>query len=420
MPRPRIDRRTWTLITVAALGYFVDIYDLVLFNVVKKESLEAIGLGGELLKRYDVDLFNLQMVGMLLGGLLWGILGDKRGRVQVLFGSIVIYSLANLANAFVTTTSAYAVCRVVAGIGLAGELGAGITLVVESMERTQRGWGTMIIVTFGALGGVVARLVGGQGAAWAAALGLGLQGWQMAYIVGGALGLMLLALRAGAFESGLFKSALQRADLAKGSLRLLFATRQRAWRFMASVLIGLPVWYVVGVLINQSDTIAAAIGVRGTVSVGDSVMWGYVGLSIGDLLSGLLSQWLRSRRRVVLIYLGVLACCTALFTLRTDVSLAWFHAMCCLLGISTGFWALFVTIASEQFGTNLRSTVTNTAPNLVRGATFLITNAFVAMLPSLGAQAAALIVGAACVGLSFLGVMGVKETFHDDMDFMEC
>lgn len=420
MPSPSFDRRTLLLITVAALGYFVDIYDLVLFNVVKRESLEALGLSGDALKRYDVSLFNWQMGGMLIGGLLWGILGDKRGRVQVLFGSIVVYSLANIANAFVTDTSTYALCRIIAGIGLAGELGAGITLVVESMERTQRGWGTMIIVTFGALGGVVARLVGGEGAAWSDALGLGLQGWQMAYIVGGALGLLLLALRAGAFESGLFKGALERTDIVRGDIRLLFNDAKRLRRYASAVIIGLPVWFVVGVLINQSDTIAAAIGVQGTVHVGDSVMWGYVGLSIGDLLSGLASQVWRSRRKVVLLYLLVLAVCTVAFTLSRDVSLAWFHAMCCLLGISTGFWALFVTIASEQFGTNLRSTVTNTVPNLVRGATIPITLSFTALTGQLGAPGAALIVGGVCVGLSFLGVLGVKETFHEDMDFMEC
>ncbi|MBL7956734.1 MAG: MFS transporter [Flavobacteriales bacterium] len=420
MPSPSFDRRTLLLITVAALGYFVDIYDLVLFNVVKRESLEALGLSGDALKRYDVSLFNWQMGGMLIGGLLWGVLGDKRGRVQVLFGSIVVYSLANIANAFVTDTSTYALCRIIAGIGLAGELGAGITLVVESMERTQRGWGTMIIVTFGALGGVVARLVGGEGAAWSDALGLGLQGWQMAYIVGGALGLLLLVLRAGALESGLFKGALERTDIVRGDIRLLFSNAKRLRRYASAVIIGLPVWFVVGVLINQSDTIAAAIGVQGTVHVGDSVMWGYVGLSIGDLLSGLASQVWRSRRKVVLLYLLVLAACTVAFTLSRDVSLAWFHAMCCLLGISTGFWALFVTIASEQFGTNLRSTVTNTVPNLVRGATIPITLSFTALTGQLGAPGAALIVGGVCVGLSFLGVLGVKETFHEDMDFMEC
>ncbi|MFT3885131.1 MAG: MFS transporter [Flavobacteriales bacterium] len=416
---PDTRRRTLFLVVVASLGYFVDIYDLVLFNVVKKESLEALGLAGAELKRYDVQLFNWQMGGMLLGGLLWGILGDKKGRITVLFGSILLYSLANLANAFVQGTDAYALCRVLAGIGLAGELGAGITLVVESMERAKRGWGTMAIVSFGALGGVVARLVGGEGAAWAEALSWPLQGWQMAYVVGGILGLLLLVLRAGALESGLFKRVAGHADVEKGSLRLLFSDRSRTIRFIGAVIIGLPIWYVVGVLINQSDTIAAAVGVRGSVNVGDSVMWSYVGLSTGDLLSGALSQWLRSRRKVIFIYLVVLAGVVAVYLLRTGVSLAWFHFMCFALGVGTGFWALFVTVASEQFGTNLRSTVTNLAPNLVRGCTIPLTLGFTALVPGIGAVGAAALVGAVSLALSWLGTSLVQETFHKEMDFVE-
>lgn len=412
-------RRTLFLVVVASLGYFVDIYDLVLFNVVKKESLEALGLSGDVLKAYDVALFNWQMLGMLIGGLLWGILGDKKGRITVLFGSILLYSLANLANAFVHGTDTYALCRILAGIGLAGELGAGITLVVESMERSKRGWGTMVIVAFGALGGVVARLVGGEGAAWAQGLGWPLQGWQMAYVVGGVLGLFLLVLRAGALESGLFKQVAESADVAKGSLRLLFSDRSRTVRFFGAVIIGLPIWYVVGVLINQSDTIAAAIGVRGEVKVGDSVMWSYVGLSAGDLLSGALSQWLRSRRKVVFIYLAALAAIVLVYLLRSNVDLAWFHFMCFALGAGTGFWALFVTVASEQFGTNLRSTVTNLAPNLVRGCTIPLTLGFTALTPAIGAVGAALVVGAVSIGLSWLGTTLVHETFHKEMDYVE-
>ncbi|MBK9761353.1 MAG: MFS transporter [Flavobacteriales bacterium] len=413
------DRRTLFLVIVAALGYFVDIYDLVLFNVVKKESLLAIGLSGAELEHYDTSLFNWQMGGMLIGGLLWGILGDKRGRVQVLFGSIVLYSIANIANAFVDNTTSYAFWRVLAGIGLAGELGAGITLVVESMERTQRGWGTMVIVTFGALGGVVARLVGGQGAAWSDALGLGLQGWQMAYIVGGALGLVLLALRAGAFESGLFKKALESTSVVKGNFFMLFQNAKRAKMYIASVLIGLPIWFTVGVLINKSHVIGEALGVRGEVITGDSVMWSYIGLSIGDLFSGALSQWLQSRKKVVLFYLVMLSFCVAVYLLRSNVSLAWFHFMCLMLGASTGFWALFVTMASEQFGTNLRSTVTNTAPNFVRGATIPITLGFSALTPSLGANHAALVVGVICISISAICTLYVDETFHKDMDHVE-
>ncbi len=414
------DRRTLFLVIVASLGYFVDIYDLVLFNVVKKESLEAIGLSGEMLTRYDTSLFNWQMGGMLLGGLLWGILGDKRGRVQVLFGSILLYSSANIANAFVTDTFQYSLCRVLAGIGLAGELGAGITLVVESMERTQRGWGTMIIVTFGALGAVAASLVGNSGAAIAATLGLALQGWQMAYIVGGALGIALLAMRAGAFESGLFTHAQERTDVVRGDFLALFRTKASALKYLASIAIGLPVWFTIGVLINKSHLIGASLGVQGEVKVGESVMWSYIGLSAGDLLSGLLSQLMRSRRKVIILYLAFQAVCVLVFLFEGPVSLGWFYFMCLMLGASTGFWALFVTVASEQFGTNLRSTVTNTVPNFVRGAVIPISLSFMAMRGPLGDVAAVLVVGAACLGLSLWATLYVRETFGDDMDFLEC
>jgi len=413
------DRRTLTLVIVASLGYFVDIYDLVLFNVVKKESLEAIGLGGETLARYDTSLFNWQMGGMLLGGILWGVLGDKRGRVQVLFGSILLYSVANIANAFITGTAGYSLCRLIAGIGLAGELGAGITLVVESMGRTQRGWGTMIIVTFGALGAVAASFVGKGGAAMAQALGLSLQGWQMAYVVGGVLGMALLALRAGAFESGLFTHVRTRSDVAKGDFLALFRDRARTLKYLACIAIGLPVWFAIGVLINKSHVIGPAIGVRGEVNVGTSVMWSYIGLSVGDLFSGLLSQWMRSRRKVILLYLAFQSLCVLLLLFQGPVSLSRFYFMCLMIGISTGFWALFVTVASEQFGTNLRSTVTSTVPNFVRGAVIPITLSYVALRGPFGDVAAVLITGAASIGLSLAATLYVRETFEDDMDFLE-
>ncbi len=411
-------KNIYFLVLVASLGYFVDIYDLVLFNVVKKESLESLGLSGGLLQEYDVSLFNWQMTGMLIGGLIWGIMGDKIGRIQVLFGSILLYSLANIFNAFVSDTSTYAMCRIFAGIGLAGELGAGITLVVESMNKENRGWGTMVIVTVGALGGVAARLVGGSGGAIASAFGLTFEAWQMAYIVGGILGIALLALRVGAFESGLFK-VMKESKVAKGNFFQLFANKERAKKYIASVAIGLPIWFVVGVLINQSHVIATFVGVDGEVKVGDSVMWSYIGLSIGDLFSGALSQLLKSRKKVILVYLFILMCSVLLYLFNHHVSLQWFHFMCCLLGASTGFWALFVTVASEQFGTNLRSTVTNTAPNFVRGATVPITKSFHGLIPIIGVGFAALTVGSICIALSLIATLYIKDTFSKDLDYYD-
>jgi MFS transporter, putative metabolite:H+ symporter len=399
------NKNVYGLIIVAALGYFVDIYDLIVFNVVKNESLMALGFSGETLKSSEIYLFNMQMTGMLVGGILWGILGDKKGRVTVLFGSILLYSLANIANAFVVTIDQYAFFRLLAGLGLAGELGAGITLVSESMEREKRGYGTMIIVTFGALGAVVASLVGQS------------FGWQATYIVGGCLGLALLLLRAGAFESGMYEKVKQDVHVQKGNFLTLFTSRNNFLKYVSCIVIGLPVWFVVGVLINLSNRFGAYHGI--TVSVADSVMYGYLGLSFGDLLSGLISQWLKSRKKVVLGYLVLTFLLSVVYLFNPNTSPAYFKWMCFALGAATGYWALFVTIASEQFGTNIRSTVTNTVPNFVRGAVVPITLSFQALLPIVGILYAALIVGGVCVALAIAGTLYVQESFSKDLNYYE-
>jgi putative MFS transporter len=398
-------RNTYMLIAVAALGYFVDIYDLIVFNVVKDESLRALGYAGEQLKNYEIYLFNFQMTGMLLGGLLWGIWGDKKGRISVLFGSIVMYSVANIANAFVTNIEQYAVWRFIAGLGLAGELGAGITLVSETMHKEKRGYGTMIIVTFGALGAVAASLVGQS------------FGWKATYIIGGCMGLALLLLRAGAFESGMFNNMKQAKHVAKGDFLMLFKTKQNALKYISCILIGLPIWFVIGVLVNLSNRFASNYGVE--IQVADSVMYAYLGLSFGDLLSGLLSQLMRSRKKVVLLNIGLLTVFTLIFLFNPNVSAVYYKWLCFLLGAATGYWALFVTIASEQFGTNIRSTVTNTVPNFVRGAVVPITLSFKWLVPSVGLLQAAMLVGLVCIVLATMATLYIKESFSKDLNYFE-
>jgi MFS family permease len=397
--------KVYLLIMVAALGYFVDIYDLIVFNVVKNESLMALGFSGEALKHNEIYLFNMQMTGMLLGGIIWGILGDKKGRVTVLFGSILMYSMANIANAFVTTIDQYAALRLIAGLGLAGELGAGITLVSETMPTEKRGYGTMIIVTFGALGAVVASLVGQS------------FGWKATYIVGGCMGLALLLMRAGAFESGMFESVKQDANIRKGNFISLFSNKQTLLKYLSCIGIGLPVWFVIGVLINLSNRFGESMGIE--VKVADSVMYSYLGLSVGDLFSGIFSQVLRSRKKVVLGYLIFSLLLTAVYLFNTNNNPVYFKALCFLLGAATGYWALFVTIASEQFGTNIRSTVTNTVPNFVRGAVVPITLSFQFLLPYFGLLYAALIVGIVCITLAIISIMYVPETFSKDLNYHE-
>jgi len=367
-------------VIVAALGYFVDIYDLQFFNIVSNASLKGIGITDEKLsKEYDVSLFNWQMIGMLIGGLLWGIWGDKKGRKSVLFGSILLYSMANIANAFVTNIHQYEWIRLLAGIGLAGELGAGITMVSESFDKEKRGIGTMIIATMGALGAVVAALVSRNHFDV-----FGMQPWQEAYLFGGILGLSLLFLRVGTFDSEMFKQVKEQDSLKKGSFFLIFKTKERAIRYLACVLIGLPVWFVVGILIKFSSLdfhsllrpgeVAHANEIRGI-----AVIFCYMGLSAGDLVSGLMSQWLRSRKKVILLYLLSCAVLSFVFLELEGISLGMFQLLSFALGFVTGYWALFVSLASEQFGTNIRATVTTTAPNFVRGGVLPITMSFVTL-----------------------------------------
>lgn len=424
--KQELNKNTVILIIVAALGYFVDIYDLILFNVVKKESLIALGISDfEVIKSTSITLFNWQMGGMLLGGILWGILGDKKGRIKVLFGSILMYSAANMANAFVTNTDAYAFVRFIAGIGLAGELGAGITLVSEVMSKENRGYGTMIIVTFGALGAVLAAVVGGDGHAIRDYIQntfeISLQNWQVAYLVGGLLGLMLLMLRIGTLESGMFKS-LAKHETKKGDFLALFKQKKIFKTYLNCILIGLPVWYAVSILVALAEDFASPeiLNVSGNVINGQAVMYAYLGLSAGDLLSGLLSQWWRSRKKVVLLYLILTMVLVLLYLFTTSgQSAEYFYMICFCIGIATGYWALFVSIASEQFGTNIRSTVTTTVPNFVRGAVIPITAGFKLFEAYLGSVNSALIMGVICVGLAMYALKGLDETFAKDLDYIE-
>ena len=415
------------LIVVAALGYFVDIYDLVLFNVVKKESLQYLfpDRGPEFVTNTGIFLFNIQMTGMLLGGLLWGILGDKRGRVQVLFGSILLYSAANIINAFVTSMPAYVAVRLIAGIGLAGELGAGITLISETMETKKRGIGTMIVVTFGALGAVVAGFIGVQGEAIGAFLEslfhYPFPNWRVAYVMGGSLGLVLLLLRIGVFESGMFADIRHQSGIRRGDIRLLFQNRANLMKYLACILVGVPIWYMIGLLVSNSEEIfAPLLNVQGKVINGKALMYCYLGLSAGDFVSGLLSQWLKSRKKVVVIYLILSTVLTAYFLFIADgISVNTFYWLTFWIGCATGYWALFVIIASEQFGTNIRSTVTNTVPNFVRGSVPLVMGAFQFLRPATGVIQAAAIVGVVVMILALLSILYLKESFHKELNYVE-
>jgi putative MFS transporter len=393
-------------VIIAALGYFVDIYDLILFGIVRGPSLQALGYAGDELVNKGLYLLNMQMAGMLLGGILWGVIGDMKGRISVLYGSIFLYSLANILNGMVVNIDQYAALRLIAGIGLAGELGAGITLVNETMTKENRGYGTMVVVTFGALGAVVAALVADNFQ------------WQVSYYVGGGLGLALLLLRVGTYESGMFHNARKQSG---GSWKFLslFTDPKRLYKYLLCILIGIPVWFVVGILVILSPELSKMIGVEGEVRAGTAILWCYVGLSLGDLFSGLLSQMIKSRKKVVMLYIIMCTICITIYLFSSNVSLTFFYTMCTILGFGAGYWALFVTMASEQFGTNIRSTVTTTVPNFVRGSVIPVTLAYQYFSAQTNVVTGAAIVGLACMLIAFLALLPLKDTYGKDLDYLE-
>lgn len=394
-------------VIVGAAGYFVDIYDLVLFSIVRVPSLKSLGLEGQDLMDVGVNLISLQMIGMLVGGILWGILGDKKGRIAVLFGSIALYSVANLLNAFVTTTTQYGVLRFIAGVGLAGELGAAITLVSESLPKQIRGYGTTLVASIGICGAVFGGIVNE------------FLSWRASYILGGVLGLALLVLRIRMRESGMFETCHTDKNIRKGDLSLLFANRERFFRYVQCILIGLPVWFAVGILMTFAPELGIALGLTEAVTGAKAILYGYAGLALGDLTSGLLSQYLGSRRKAVATYLCITAIFSMIYGLASGVSAEVFYAICFAVGLGTGYWALFVTVAAEQFGTNLRATVTISVPNFVRGAVVPLTFAFRSLAPQVGLVGSAMIVGAISLVIAFTALLWMKETFGKDLNYLE-
>ena len=400
-------RQLWQLpVLVAALGYLVDMYDLFLFSVVRVPSLKALGTAPDRLLPDGIMLLNMQMAGLLLGGIFWGVLGDRRGRLSVLFGSILIYSLANIGNGFVTTLNQYALLRFVAGVGLAGELGAGITLVTEVLPKQIRGYGTTIVATMGVLGAIMAYFVAD------------LFAWRNAYFIGGGLGLLLLILRMNVFESPIFETLKQR-QVKRGDLLMLFTNKTRFLKYLQCILVGLPIWFVVGILITFSPEFGQAMGLSVPVVAGKAVMLAFAGQVFGDVASGLLSQRLRSRKKVIFGFIGLSLVFVGVYLLIPLRDIDTFYLVCVFLGVANGYWALFVTIAAELFGTNLRATVATTVPNFVRGAVIPLTWLFVLGKAQVGLLYSALGIGLLTGILALVALSFMEETFGKGLNYVE-
>ena len=392
-------------VIVGALGYFVDIYDLLVFSIIRKQSLVDLGLTGDAIKNVGENIISVQMAGLLIGGIIWGIMGDKKGRLSVLFGSIILYSVANVVNGMVTNTTQYAIVRFIAGIGLAGELGAGITLVSESLSKEKRGVGTAMVAGLGLTGAVVAYFISKEFS------------WRICYYIGGALGILLLFLRISVYESGMFRDVKKKA-VVRGDFLMFFNNKERFKKYLLSILVGLPTWYVIGVLVTFSDEFGKALGIADPVQPGKAVMFAYAAISIGDILIGLLSQWLKSRKKALYVFYGITSIFIALFFTQKGNSNQ-MYLICAGLGFGTGFWAIFVTMAAEQFGTNLRATAATTVPNMVRGALPLIILLFKGLRSSMGYVEAGIVTGVVVMIIGIISAVLSRETFGKDLNYVE-
>ncbi len=408
-----LDRKTKILIAVASLGYFVDAFDLILFGVVRVPSLKSLGLSDVEILQKGQQLFNYQLIGMLIGGVFWGILGDKKGRKSVLFSSIIIYSIANFLNGFVTNIDQYAILRFIAGIGLAGELGVGVTLVSETLPQSKRGYGSTIIATFGALGALTAPLL----YKIFQTINLPFEVWRATYFLGGILGFLLLLLRLGVMESAMFNNISNQAN--RGNFLKIFTKKTSFQKYLFCILLGLPVWYIISILALIAPEMAVALKVNGKIEGGNVIFYFYLGLAIGDFACGLISQFLKSRKKTIYLYLTASIIMSWIYLHVKGISSNTFYFICFLLGIVAGFWALFIMISSEQFGTNIRATVTTSVPNFVRGAVVLINMAFLAIAKTYGIINSAIVIGAICFGLALLSNYFLAETFQKDLDYLE-
>lgn len=397
-------------VIVAALGYFVDIYDLLLFTIVKKPSMLGVGSTDATMLVDSTRVINWQMTGLLLGGILWGVLADKKGRLSVLFGSIILYSIANFTTGFVQTVDQYAACRFVGGLGLAGELGAGITLVSELLPKNKRGLGTSMVAGIG-LSGAVAAYFTYQFT----------DDWRLCYKIGGILGIGLLLLRVSVAESGMFNQAKEQ-KVARGNFFMLFNNGKRLKKYVFAILIGLPTWYVIGILVNQSDRFGKAMFDSTTIDSGRSIMFAYAAIAIGDMLVGVVSQYFKSRKKALLLYYMLTIVGLILFFSSYNNSDMSMYSICALLGFSTGFWAIFVTMGAEQFGTNLRGTAATTIPNMVRGALPLINMLFLDLFQKSWGWSlinSGIVTGIVVMSITLIAYYFTEETFHKDLNYVE-
>ncbi len=379
--------------------------------MVRIKSFTDLGVAKDDMKNIGENILSWQMLGLTIGGIAWGILGDKKGRKSVLFGSILLYSLATIANGFITDVDQYTWIRFIAGLGLAGELGASITLTSELLPKEKRGIAAALIATSGVMGTITAFFV----------FKLSDGDWRLCYFIGGGMGLALLFLRAGVLESRMYDS-IKQVNVKMGNFLMLLNKRERFFRYLRSILIGLPVWYIIGILITFADEFARQFDIT-DFDQPTALVLQYAALAVGDMSAGFFSNYIKSRKKTLLIFYIITSIFIFLFfALKGGGSAFNMYLICMGLGFGSGISVLYITMSAEQFGTNLRATAAISIPNLVRGCLPLILLLFQFLRSGkvlADYYTAAWVTGIIIMTIGFIAAILTKESFGKDLDFVE-
>lgn len=403
------------LILVASLGYFVDAYDLIIASVVRSSAIVELGLaqvGTPEHTKYAQLFEYVQSAGILLGGIIFGVYSDKKGRKKALYYSIAIYSIANILNGLLSASvpfvgTVYCILRFICGFALAAELSIGIVMISETMKAKHRGYGTMIVVSFGILGAVLAAVLFEF---------IGIH-WQTLYLIGGIAGVLLLIFRFSVKETNPFLD-LENQESERGSWVMIFKNRRLLKILFNAILLGFPIYFFISIPIKFATDYGKELGltIKGTIPI---IVF-YIAMSVSDIIANYLCQLFENRKKVLYFYLGL--CTISVFLLHfypPTTPEQYFYLFSPLMGFASGYWALLITFTNEQIGTNIRSTYTTAVPNVVRSLFIPIQLLLTVLQPTFGTSTSVFYIGVLAVILALLGLYSLKETWGKNLKFID-
>lgn len=400
----RFSKQEILTVLVVALGYYVDAYDLLVMSAVRKPSLLSLGVPESETLNIGLSLLNYQLVGLMIGGVMWGVIADKYGRKKALFGSILIYSFANIANGYINSVNMYYWLRIIAGFGLAGELGVGISLITENVAKERRTISTAIVSFFGMLGASTGGWFGS------------IFEWQNCFLIGGFAGLLLLLLRLKVEESVMFNE-IKDKNVSKGNIWMIIKNPKTLLTYFFCTLAGAASILFIGVFIQSTPELGKLFNLN--ITAGIALIWYYLGASVSEIIAGLLSKLLKERKAPIYIFYAISLLAITNFCVNVPNSPYFFYLNCLFLGFGLGWWSQLITLSAELFGINVRATAATSIPTFARAWNIPFSNIFKQNIPNLGIVNSAFGIGVIVVSLAIISITMVKETFENDANFIE-